>query len=119
MNLLFGWVWISLGFVSGAFLGLRFNKEGWLGGDSSLRRRLYRLAHISFFGLGVLNILLSLTLSSLEKAHPVAEGAFILGAVTMPLACILFASNPRLKWLFGIPVAALLLGTISALRYLF
>ena len=51
LNLVLGWLWIALGFASGAVLGLWFHKEQWLGGYASWMRRLYRLGHISFFGL--------------------------------------------------------------------
>src|SRR5881397_2948507 len=56
VNLLIAWVWILLGFLSGFALGLNFHREDWLGGYGSYKRRLYRLAHISFFGLGVVNL---------------------------------------------------------------
>jgi len=53
-NLIAAWLGIPLGFGSGLVLGLFFQRENWLGGYSSPKRRLYRLAHISFFGLGAL-----------------------------------------------------------------
>jgi hypothetical protein len=61
LNLLVAWLWILLGFVSGMLLGLFFHHEKWLGGYASFKRRLYRFAHISFFGLGAVNLLLCLT----------------------------------------------------------
>jgi hypothetical protein len=60
-NLVLAWVWILLGFVSGLFQGMFFHGEHWLGGYASWRRRMYRLAHISFFGLGALNLLFLVT----------------------------------------------------------
>lgn len=62
LNLVLAWLWILLGFVSGMVLGLFFHRENWLGGYGSFRRRMYRLAHISFFGLGAVNLLFWLTL---------------------------------------------------------
>src|SRR5206468_12363049 len=53
LNLLAAWSGILLGFISGLVFGLFFHREGWLGGYSSFKRRLYRLGHISFFGLAV------------------------------------------------------------------
>ena len=52
LNLFLGWLWILLGFVSGMALGMFFHRENWLGGYGSFKRRMYRLGHISFFGLG-------------------------------------------------------------------
>jgi hypothetical protein len=56
-NLTLAWLWILLGFVSGMVLGLFFHRENWLGGYGSFQRRMYRLGHISFFGLGAVNAL--------------------------------------------------------------
>jgi hypothetical protein len=36
-------------------LGLFFHRENWLGGYASHARRMYRLDHISFFELGLVN----------------------------------------------------------------
>ena len=41
-NLLFAWLWILLGFVSGMTLGMFFHGENWLGGYTSFRRRMSR-----------------------------------------------------------------------------
>ncbi len=60
--LLFAWLWILLGFVSGMILGMFFRGENWLGGYTSFKRRMYRLGHISFFGLGVVNLMFWLTM---------------------------------------------------------
>ncbi|HXR49058.1 MAG TPA: hypothetical protein VN784_16610, partial [Candidatus Limnocylindrales bacterium] len=56
-NLFLAWLWILLGFVTGMALGLFFHHENWLGGYGSFKRRMYRLGHISFFGLGAVNLL--------------------------------------------------------------
>jgi hypothetical protein len=112
-NLLVGWIWLCLGFVSGLILGLGFHRENWLGGYGSLRRRLYRLAHISFFGLGAVNVVFYLTFNSLMVSGPFLHAAscgFILGAISMPVCCVLMAHWPRTRFLFAIPVLSLLLG---------
>ena len=46
LNLVLAWLWIVVGFGIGFFIGLNFQKERWLGGYASFKRRLYRLAHI-------------------------------------------------------------------------
>lgn len=112
LNLIVGWAWIILGFASGLALGLNFHKENWLGGFGSFRRRLYRLAHISFFGLGAVNLLYHWTSREFVR-DPAAAGAiaslgFVAGAVTMPLGCLLTAHRPGLRGFFAVPVASLL-----------
>src|SRR5688500_2149697 len=94
LNLAFAWVWILLGFVSGALMGLRFKDENWLGGYSSFRRRLYRLGHISFFGLGLINFLFYFTVNSVAPDVMVvkyAGAAFLVGGILMPVCCLIMA----------------------------
>src|SRR6476620_1263860 len=92
-NLVRAWVWILLGFLSGLILGLFFRREDWLGGYASFKRRMYRLAHISFFGLGTVNLLFYVTV----RDHPftgmlaAASLAFVVGAISMPICSILLA----------------------------
>src|SRR5437588_762585 len=54
-NIVFAWGWILAGFLSGMVLGLFFHHEHWLGGYGSWMRRMYRLGHISFLGLGAMS----------------------------------------------------------------
>jgi len=111
INLIVAWTWVLLGFFSGAALGLKFHEERWLGGFGSLRRRLYRLAHISFFGLGAVNLMFWLTRRAIAMSEPFASWAswgFVAGAITMPLACVLMAHFPRSRPLFAVPVLSLI-----------
>jgi len=113
LNLLLAWLGILLGFVSGMVLGGFFQREDWLGGYGSLRRRMYRLGHISCFGLGALNLLFWLTVNQLSvtDARVVwVSWAFVVGAVTMPLACLIMAHWPKARLIFAVPVLSLLLG---------
>jgi len=76
-----------------------------------LKRRLYRLAHISFFGLGAVNLFFYFTALRLPAITPViviASWGFIIGAISMPICCLLMAHFPRTHLLFSIPVASLL-----------
>jgi hypothetical protein len=117
LNLFLAWLWILVGFILGFVFGLHFQKEDWLGGYSSFPRRLYRLAHISFFGLALVNFLFYATTEKFHTASPAADVAswgFIVGAVTMPLCCVVLAHQPRLRALFLIPVASLITaGTLT------
>ncbi len=119
LNLIFGWLWILLGFITGMLMGMFFHREGWLGGYGSFQRRMYRLAHISFFGLGTVNLLFWGTVQLLlppEVMTQLASWAFIIGAVTMPLCCVLMAHFPKARMAFAVPVIALIFaGAITLL----
>lgn len=112
-TLLIAWLWILSGFVSGMVLGMFFHREDWLGGYSSFKRRMYRLAHISFFGLGAVNLFFWLTAKILPASSPllpVASWAFVVGAITMPICCVVVAHFPKAHMLFAVPVFSLLIG---------
>lgn len=115
LNLLFAWAWIVAGFASGLIMGLFFNREQWLGGYTSLKRRLFRLTHISFFGLGAVNLMyyftarFALTVSGWQE---IAAWGFVVGGITMPLACVIMACWTRAKGVFAVPVISLLLSGV-------
>ena len=113
-NEIFGWVWILAGLLSGLGLGLHFQREDWLGGYGSHPRRLIRLGHVSFLGLGFLNILFALAATRMKlgpEALGVASWALVMGGITMPLCCALMAWRRSMQPLFAVPVVSLLLGT--------
>jgi hypothetical protein len=105
INIYAAWGGFLLGCVAGAVSGLFFHGEGWLGGYSSWQRRMIRLAHIAFFGIGFLNLGFVLTARALglESALRVPSALLILGAVTMPLVCYLSAWKAFFRHLFFIP----------------
>lgn len=112
-NLTVGWTGMLAGALSGALIGLFFHRESWMGGYASLRRRMLRLGHIAFFGLGILNVLFALTLRVMP-VPPVhgraASIGFAASVVLMPLCCFLTAWKPGFRHLFPIPVAAVVAG---------
>jgi hypothetical protein len=117
-NLVAGWLGILLGFISGMLMGLCFHKEQWFGGYSSLKRRLYRLAHISFFGLGVVNLSFFITARALSVRGgmvTIASYCLLAGATGMPLCCVAMAHYPRTRLLFAVPVLSLLIGGLLTL----
>jgi hypothetical protein len=65
LNLVGGWIGILAGVLSGALIGLFFHQDSWMGGYASYRRRLMRLGHVAFFGLGFLNIAFAATSNQL------------------------------------------------------
>ena len=117
-NLILAWLWILIGFTSGMVLGMFFHGEKWLGGYASFKRRMYRLGHISFFGLGAVNLLFCLTVQNFSLAGPLihfASLAFIIGAVAMPVCCVVMAHFPKEHLVFAVPVVSLITGGILIL----
>ncbi len=110
INILFAWMWMLCGLISGAVVGLFFYQPNWLGGYDSWKRRMVRLGHISFLGTGLLNLAygLSIIVCGVSPEPRFASGSFIAGAVTMPVACFLSAWNSRWRHLFFIPVVSLM-----------
>ena len=74
---------------------------------------MYRLGHISFFGLGATNLFFWLTARTLAVPGTLlapASWGFVLGALTMPVCCVVLAHYRRLQWLFAVPVVSLVTG---------
>ena len=114
LNFYAAWIGILLGFLTGAILGLFFHDENWMGGYSSWRRRMARLGHISFFGIALINLIysLSLTVFNIQITTPYPSCFFIAGAITMPLICFLSAYKKSFRHLFPVPVLCLVAGTL-------
>ena len=116
MNLLAGWIGVLGGVSSGAIIGLFFHRETWVGGYGSFARRMIRLGHISFFGIGFLNFALALTFKAvpLPAGHAqLAAYAMVAGAITMPLLCFLTAWRKPFRHLFFIPVVSVLVSALA------
>ncbi len=109
-----GWLSIAAGIGSGLVLGMwsfdgPMDVPAWLGDYSSTGRRLVRLGHIAFVGLGVIDVLLAREMPRLvlsEARRRVAAGAMIFGNVFLPL--VLVAAGPwrPVKWLLPVPAVA-------------
>ena len=118
INLLLAWLWILLGFLSGMVLGVFFRSENWLGGYASFKRRLYRLGHISLSALGAVNLLFYLSAQNFSAGSPralFASWAFVVGAITMPVCCVVMAHFPKSHLLFAVPVLSLMTGGVLTL----
>lgn len=116
INLTVAWLWVVLGFLSGFALGANFHREDWLGGYASFRRRLIRLGHISFFGLGAVNLMFYFTVRFAGlPAHGlgVASWGFVIGAVSMPACCFIMAFHPKFRLLFLVPVLSLIIAGLA------
>jgi hypothetical protein len=109
LNFTAGWWLILAAFTSGAVVGLGFHREDFLGGYTSLRRRLIRLGHVALAALGALNIIYGISPVRVgTSALAVLPGTLLLaGAVAMPAVCFLSAWRQPLRRLFLLPVALL------------
>ncbi len=115
LQLRLGWSLVLAGLLSGLFLGTGFQREEFLGGYVSLRRRLVRLGHIAFVALGALNVLWFQ--SSAGLAAPELAGVlFMAGSIAMPLTCFLVAWRAQLRLLFA-PPALLLVVSVALLVF--
>lgn len=114
INLQAAWIGILLGCLAGAVPGLFFHKNDWQGGYASWRRRMIRLAHIAFFGIGIINLSFFLTARALglEGGLQTASFLLILGAVAMPLICYLSAWKIFFRHLFFIPALSVSFGIL-------
>ena len=117
VNLYAVWIGFLAGCISGAVPGLFFYQVDWLGGYASWKRRMVRLAHISFFGLAFINLafVLSGQIISIESEFRITSYSLIIGAITMPLVCYLSAIRPFFRHLFFIPVASVCIGVVTFL----
>ena len=116
-NWLVGWSLVLIGFLSGSVLGLFFHREDFLGGYGSFRRRLFRLGHIAFVALGLMNVLFSISAAPLGTGWEaaLASGGFIVGGVTMPLMCFLTGWRDTFRHGLAVPVAALLIAVTATM----
>jgi hypothetical protein len=113
-----GWGLILSAFVTGAGLGLFFDRDGFLGGYGSFRRRLFRLGHVAQAALGMLNVLYGLSPAHASPTwlDQAAALGFLIGGISMPFVCFLSGWRPGFRGLFVVPVAALLLAVLCTLR---
>lgn len=116
-NLLVGWIGMAAGVLSGAAIGLFFHKDKWLGGYGSFQRRMLRLGHIAFFGIGFLNILFELTLAESSLGPLAIASGWALAATNliMPLNCFLSAWKKGFRHFFFVPVLGASAGIITVI----
>lgn len=122
LNRLIGWTSTAVGAATGLLLGL-WSFDGpvqvpaWLGDYSDTSRRLARLGHIAWFGLGILNLLLARELPELRlnpKAKRLAAWAMNFGNVFLPLTLFAAAYYRPLKYLMPWPALSVLLALTLA-----
>jgi hypothetical protein len=123
-NIVFGWVWMNLGFITGLILGTKVEQFGlnalregptWMDGYSSVPRRLLRLGHVAFIMLPVLNILFGMHIDGTPLPvgwKAAGSYALVFGAVGVPVLCVVAAFYRPAKVLLGVPATAVLFANL-------
>lgn len=114
-NETFGWFSVLASLAMGLVMGVRFQREDWLGGYNAFPRRMVRLAHVALAALGMLNIQFAQSLARLHLAPILAKAAsvsFIAATVLMPACCLYLAARRRHFEIFALPILALAAGLI-------
>ena len=117
LNIAAAWAGILCGVLGGAVVGLFFHRDQWLGGYGSWRRRLFRLGHISFFGIAFLNLAFAVTVRQPGWApiSPVPGVALAAAQALMPLLCFLAAWRKPLRHGLVLPVVCVATGVAGLL----
>tara|TARA_Y100000034_G_C6745473_1_gene331085 strand:+ start:392 stop:799 length:408 start_codon:yes stop_codon:yes gene_type:complete len=114
-NLFFGWLWIFIGVIIGAVMGLwSFNGpfSSPFGDYSSLARRFARLSHISFIGLAILNILYGYEIDKVKltrKTKLIGSKCFVYGSIFLSLFLLVSAFFEIAKYFLVFPVTLILI----------
>ena len=105
------WSSIAVGVGVGLLIGLwSFNGPAavpeWLGAYDDVSRRLARLGHIAFIGLGILNLLMVREIECWQERHRVRRFALAwmnLGNVFLPLLLWAAAMYHPIKYAMSVP----------------
>ena len=115
VNETFGWISVLTGLAMGLYMGLKFQREDWLGGYNAFPRRMVRLAHVALVALGILNVQFAQSLPRMrlgEATAITASFAFMGGAVLMPACCLWMAVRRSHFEIFAAPVSCLAAGLV-------
>lgn len=110
LNRVIGWTSLMMGALMGLILGLwsfdgPLPSPAWIGGYGDVSRRLLRLAHIAFFGLGILNLLMTNEARRWQglTPSPVIAALMNIGNLLLPVTLIAAAAFPPFKYLLPVP----------------
>ena len=122
-NMFAGWAGMFFGLISGSVIGLFFHQADFAGGYGAFRRRLLRLGHIAFFGLGLINLAVAGHCGRLNFSPTARRRALALinlGNIGLPPLLLAATWQPALLYLMPAPVlcvfAALALTAAAAWR---
>lgn len=113
-NRVVGWASMVAGAGTGLLMGL-WSFDGpvpvpdWIGDYDATARRLIRLGHIAFFGLGILNLLLARELSRLALTQRLVRAAarsMNFGNIFLPVTLFAAAAYHPLKYLLPFPAVS-------------
>ena len=113
LNRQVAWTGMAIGAALGMLLGLwSFDGPapvpGFLGEYDDTARRLMRLGHIAFFGLGFINLLLARELPALaERPRRIAGLAMNIGNLGLPLTLVVASIVAPVKYLMAVPASAM------------
>jgi hypothetical protein len=108
---------MAVGVGTGLILGM-WSFDGpmavpeWLGAYDATSRRLVRLGHIAFLGLGILDVLVARELADLAlgaRMKRLAAGSMIFGNAFLPPALFAAGMHHPLKLLMPVPATAIFL----------
>jgi hypothetical protein len=111
-----GWCMIFAAFVTGGIIGIFFRGEHFLGGYTSFRRRIIRLGHIALAALGMINVLFAISVPNTAPHARAASIGFIVGGLSMPAVCFLTGWKEQFRYLFVVPVVALVMSVAYTLQ---
>lgn len=119
-NRCIGWWSLAVGIAVGLVIGL-WSFDGpvatptWIGGYADTSRRLLRLGHIAFIGLGLLSIVLAdeLGRSSLgAPARRLASRLMAVGNIFLPVLLVGASMWRPLKYLMGVPATCVFVAMV-------
>lgn len=122
LNRSVGWTSLAVGIAVGLVIGL-WSFDGpmatpaWVGEYTDTSRRLLRLGHIAFIGLGLLSILLAAELgrSSLSaRGRQMASRLMVAGNVFLPVLLVGASIWRPLKYLMGLPATCVFVAMVLA-----
>jgi hypothetical protein len=117
-----GWGSLAVGVGVGLVMGLwsfdgPVQTPAWIGDYGDTSRRLIRLGHIAFIGLGLIDILIEreLARSALGQAgRTIASWAMVIGNVLLPVVLFAAAIHRPFKYAMAVPASAVFLALVLA-----
>lgn len=121
-NRIVGWTSLAVGIGVGLVMGLwsfdgPMEPPAWIGEYADTSRRLIRLGHIAFIGLGLIDILIERELlrSALGRAgRATASWSMVIGNVLLPVALFGAAAYRPLKYFMAVPAGSVFVALILA-----